>query len=141
MVFKLKPSFFLELGGDAKTPEGKKSAVIVAPVAPPADQEKAEANVGKAEAKPAKASEGKAATAPESVAADAEAAAPAAGTALTTAESIAAELAAEAASRPAPTLATFAPDCLVPGAAVTRRRRGGANLAGFRSMAAGMFRS
>ncbi|MCT0225255.1 hypothetical protein [Synechococcus sp. CS-1328] len=141
MVFKLKPSFFLELGGDAKTPEDKKPAVIVAPVAPPAAQEKAEAKAGKAEANAAKASKGNAATSPEAVAVDGEKAAPAAGAELTTAESIAAELAAAAASRPAPTLATFAPDCLVPGAAVTRRRRGGANLAGFRSMAAGMFRS
>ena len=134
MVFKLKPSFFLELGGDAKTPYSKKPAVVVAPVAPPAAQEKAEA-------KAPKASKYKGVTAAEAVAPDIQEAAPSSGVELTTAEAIAAELAAAAASRPAPSLTTFAPDCLVPGAAVTRRRRGGANLAGFRSMAAGMFRS
>ena len=59
---------------------------------------------------------------------------------LTTAEAIAAELAAVQAARPAVSNATFAPDCLVPGAALPmRRRRGGANLAGFRGMAGGLF--
>ncbi len=64
------------------------------------------------------------------------AAAPAASTSLTTAESIAAELAAAQANRPAPSLATFAPEALVPGGATPRRRRsGGANLAGFKAIA------
>jgi hypothetical protein len=59
---------------------------------------------------------------------------------LTTAEAIAAELAAVQAARPAVSNATFAPDCLVPGTALPmRRRRGGANLAGFRGMAGGLF--
>ena len=44
------------------------------------------------------------------------------------------------AARPAASAATFAPECLVPGGALPqRRRRGGANLAGFRSMAGGLF--
>jgi hypothetical protein len=64
------------------------------------------------------------------------AAAAAASTSLTTAESIAAELAATQANRPAPSLATFAPEALVPGGATPRRRRsGGANLAGFKAIA------
>ena len=63
------------------------------------------------------------------------AAAAAASTSLTTAESIAAELAAAQANRPAPSLATFAPEALVPGGATPRRRRsGGANLAGFKAI-------
>ena len=58
----------------------------------------------------------------------------------TTAEAIAAELAAAQAARPAVSNATFAPDCLTPGGALPqRRRRGGANLAGFRGMASGLF--
>jgi len=64
------------------------------------------------------------------------AAAAAASTSPTTAESIAAELAAAQANRPAPSLATFAPEALVPGGATPRRRRsGGANLAGFKAIA------
>lgn len=128
MVFNRKGNFFLNL--DEKAPE---KPVTVAPVAAPKPEAKAapaQASVpqpaGKAEAKPA-------------------AAAPAAtaqpgGKVLTTAEAIAAELAAAQAARPAATNATFSPDCLVPGAALPmRRRRGGANLAGFRSMAGGLF--
>ena len=58
----------------------------------------------------------------------------------TTAEAIAAELAAEQAAKPAATLSTFAPECVTAGGALPmRRRRGGANLAGFRSMAGGLF--
>ena len=65
-----------------------------------------------------------------------EAAPAPASTTLTTAEAIAAELAAAQANRPAPSLATFAPDSLTPGGAlVRRRRRGGANLAGFKEIA------
>ena len=57
-----------------------------------------------------------------------------------TAEAIAAELAAEQAAKPAATLSTFAPECVTAGGALPmRRRRGGANLAGFRSMAGGLF--
>ena len=79
-------------------------------------------------------------TASEPVKAAAEpaaaAAAPAASASLTTAESIAAELAAAQANRPAPSLATFAPEALVPGGATPQRRRsGGANLAGFKAIA------
>ena len=58
----------------------------------------------------------------------------------TTAEAIAAELAAEQAARPVQTDSTFAPDCVTAGGALPmRRRRAGANIAGFRDMASGMF--
>ena len=60
----------------------------------------------------------------------------------TTAEEIAAELAAAQANRPPASTVTFAPDCLVPGASIARRRRtGGANLAGFRDIARSMMKS
>jgi hypothetical protein len=59
---------------------------------------------------------------------------------LTTAEAIAAELRAAQESMPAPSTATFAPDCLTPGSALPmRRRRGGANLAEFKAMAGSLF--
>ena len=52
------------------------------------------------------------------------------------------ELAAAQAIRPAPSLATFAPDCVTAGGALPqRRRRAGANLAGFKEMAEGMMKS
>lgn len=62
--------------------------------------------------------------------------------ALTTAEAIAAELAAAEAARPAMTIATYAPEALRPDQALRpQRRRPGANLKGFRSMAADLFKS
>lgn len=116
MVFNRKGSFFLNL--DEKAAE---QSVTVAPIAE----------------KPAKAAvELKASAA----AAPAETAPAATGSVQTTAEAIAAELAAEQAALPAKTDATFAPECVTAGGALPmRRRRGGANLAGFRSMASGMF--
>ena len=116
MVFNLKGKFFLNL--DEKAPQ---TAAVVAPV----------------QAAPAKAAvkaEAETATPPAP-------AAPAAGTnVLTTAEAIAAELAAADAARPAISNATFAPDFVTAGGALPMRRRsGGANLAGFRSMAGGLF--
>ena len=58
------------------------------------------------------------------------------------ADRFAAELAAAQAERPAPSLVTFAPDCVTAGGAVPmRRRRAGANLAGFKAMARGMMKS
>ncbi|MGC6483759.1 MAG: hypothetical protein ACON4T_09400 [Synechococcus sp.] len=61
---------------------------------------------------------------------------------LTTAEAIAAELAAAEAARPEVTLTTFAVDALQPGNALRpQKRRPGANLKGFRSMAADLFKS
>lgn len=128
MVFNRKGNFFLNL--DEKAPE---KPVSVAPVAPV----KAEA---KPETKAAPAAPTKPAKAEASPAAAAAAPAQAGGQVLTTAEAIAAELAAAQAARPAISNATFSPECLVPGTALPiRRRRGGANLAGFRAMAGGLF--
>jgi len=121
MVFNRKGSFFLNL--DEKAAE---QSVTVAPIA-----EKPKAPV---EAKAAVELKASAAAAP------AETAPAATGSVQTTAEAIAAELAAEQAALPAKTDATFAPECVTAGGALPmRRRRGGANLAGFRSMASGMF--
>lgn len=117
-------------GQDSKTAE---VAVRVAPIA----QSPRASEPAKVAAEANFAAEASAA-AEASVAAKAPvaAAAAAASTSLTTAESIAAELAAAQANRPAPSLATFAPEALVPGGATPRRRRsGGANLAGFKAIA------
>ena len=147
MIFK--PKFFLDLtGGNDELPAGP---VVVAPVrekaAPAKGQDSKTAEVAVRVApiaqsprasEPAKiAAEAMvAAEAPVAAIAPVAAAAPAASTSLTTAESIAAELAATQANRPAPSLATFAPEALVPGGATPRRRRsGGANLAGFKAIA------
>jgi hypothetical protein len=122
MVFK-RPKFFLDLGGG----EGNDPAVVVAPP--------------KAEPAPETTVAPQAAEAQPSAPAEAEASlAPVSG--LTTAEAIAAELAATEALRPAPTLATFAPDCVTAGGATPMKRRTpGANLGVFKEMAAGMMRS
>jgi hypothetical protein len=128
MVFNRKGSFFLNL--DEKAPA---TPAAVAPVAKPS----------KAAEKPqAKPESPVAAVAVKAAAPAAEAPAPAAagGKVLTTAEAIAAELAAEQAAKPVATLSTFAPECVTAGGALPmRRRRGGASLAGFRSMAGGLF--
>ncbi len=130
MLFNRKPAFFLDLGSEGATP----------------------AKVAIAEPKPsaAKAAEGKLAA----VLASKPAPAPAAQSSsqpssqqssqpsLTTAEAIAAELRAAQEALPAPSLATFAPECLNPANALpSRRRLAGANLAGYKAMAAGMFRN
>ena len=152
MFFFRKQKFFLDLtesqGQDqeAKAGKGAETTVILAPpVAAPATDKSAK---GKAEspAKTAVAAPAAATAAPVAapVAAPAEAAPPAVAAApvRTTAEEIAAQLAAEAASRPAPAFSTFAPDCLVPGAATPRRRRkAGANLGAFKEIAKGMMKS
>ena len=123
MVFNRKGSFFLELDGKAaETP------VTVAPVAEkPAKAEKAAKTEAKVAVKAPAAAKTEAAAAPS-------------GAMQTTAEAIAAELAAEQADRPIQTDSTFAPECVTAGGALPmRRRRAGANIAGFRDMASGMF--
>jgi len=129
VIFKRK--FFLDLGGG----DEKQPPATVAPVKAPAETKPA----AKAKAAPAAPTAQPAAAAATETAPVAEAAP--SGT-LTTAEAIAAELAAAQANRPALSLATFAPDNLVPGGALPRqRRRGGANLAGFKEIAKGMMGS
>jgi len=147
MIFK--PKFFLDLtNGKDELPA---APAVVAPVrekaAPAKGQDSKTAEVAVRVApiaqsprasEPAKVAAEANFAAEASVAAKAPvaAAAAAASTSLTTAESIAAELAAAQANRPAPSLATFAPEALVPGGATPRRRRsGGANLAGFKAIA------
>jgi hypothetical protein len=123
MVFKRKDSFFLDLGSK----DAKPATVAVAKAEPTADA---------AASKPAAA---KPAVAAPAAAAAAATAAEAGVSPLTTAEAIAAELRAAQEARPAPTLSTFAPDAITPGNAMPmRRRKAGANLAGFKAMAASM---
>ena len=147
MIFK--PKFFLDLTGG--NDELLAAPVVVAPVREKASPAKAPASKSAELAvRVAPVAQSPRASEPAKVAAEAigaaesfvaavapvAAAAPAASTSLTTAESIAAELAAAQANRPAPSLATFAPEALVPGGATPRRRRsGGANLAGFKAIA------
>jgi hypothetical protein len=140
MLFKRK--FFLDLSGGEAEPQ----PVVVAPVreVPAKPEGKPQAAAPSLVLLGAAAGAVPAATAasPSGPASDAGASAPAAPTSLTTAESIAAELAAAQAERPAPSLTTFAPECLTAGAAVpVRRRKAGANLAGFKEMAQGMMKN
>ncbi len=123
MVFKNK--FFLDLssGGEQQAP-----ATIAPPTAKPEAQP---------QGKPKKATAAKAKPASDAAEAPSKPV-----TSQTTAEAIAAELAAEQANRPAPSLATFAPECVTAGGALPRRRRrGGADLGGFRTMARSMVSS
>jgi hypothetical protein len=148
MVFNSKGKFFLNLDEKAAA-----APVTVAPVKQPAPAKPAATKAPAKGDKPSitiQAPAGGAASAATTTAA-ATSATPSAvdnaadnaapqGKVLTTAEAIAAELAAAQAARPAAVDATFAPDCLTPGGALPmRRRRGGANLAGFRTMAGGLF--
>jgi hypothetical protein len=138
MVFK--PRFFLDLGGG----DGQGKPAVVAPVKEKPAKEAKAAKTGK-EARDATKAGPSAAASPVAAATPAAAAAPVAeaGAApvLTTAEAIAAELAEAQANRPAPSVVTFAPECLLPGSAMPRRRRyAGANLAPFKAMAKGMMR-
>ena len=132
MLFKRKDSFFLDLSTDNQG-DAKPASVQVAVRETAKPAAKAAAAAKAPAAAPAQAS--------QSAAAPAQPASPAKPM-QTTAEAIAAELRAAQEARPAPSNATFAPDCLNPANALpSRRRRPGANLAGFKAMAEGMFRS
>jgi hypothetical protein len=122
MVFNRKGKFFLNL--DEKAAD---TSVSVAPLAAPA---KPEASTPSKPAAPAQKAAEQPATSDDAPT----------GPVLTTAEAIAAELAAAQAARPAISNATFAPDCVTAGGALpVRRRRAGANLAGFKAMAGSLF--
>ena len=132
MFFKRKESFFLDLGNEAGTsadagpgaPAPVTLAVREPETAPPASPSPAAPSAVQAPAP--------AAPAPSA----------AAKPMVTTAEAIAAELRAAQEARPAPSSATFAPDCLNPANAINRSRRtAGANLAGFKAMASELFKS
>ena len=119
MVFNRKEVFRHDFGSEGAEPAS--IAIKSAPV-----------KTGSANAAAAKTVAPKAAEAPSS----------SLSSTLTTAEAIAAELRAAQEAMPAPSNATFAPDCLNPVNAVpTARRRAGANLGGFKTMAKGMFKS
>lgn len=139
MLFNNK-GFFLELG-DGSEPSAP--AAIVAPVREATEDE--QETKTEPEAKPAQLAV--AAAAPvETVKQTPTAATPAPSQAkkpsLTTAEAIAAELAAAESARPEVKLTTFAVDALQPGNALRpQKRRPGANLSGFRSMASDLFKS
>jgi len=123
MLFNRKPAYFLDLGSEGATP----ATVAIAKAKP----SPAQPGSSKPSANPA---------APEPV--PAAEPSPVLQTGLTTAEAIAAELRAAQENMPPPSNATFAPDCLNPANALpSRRRLAGANLAGFKAMASGMFRN
>lgn len=128
MVFKRKDSFFLDLGSQ----DAKPAKVVIAKAEPSTEEAPKAAKQAPAKAKAQ-------ATAAAPAATDSKPAEAPAGPVLTTAEAIAAELRAAQEAKPAPTLSTFAPDALNPGNGVAmRRRRAGANLAGFKAMAKSM---
>ncbi len=143
MFFKRNESFFLDLSTDANTSDGAGKAapapvqVAVREPAKPAATAAAPAAKAAAPATKAAAPAAKAES-PTAAAAPATSGKPM----LTTAEAIAAELRAAQEARPAPSSATFAPDCLNPANAISSRRRtAGANLAGFKAMASEMFKN
>jgi hypothetical protein len=128
MVFNRKGSFFLNLDDKAPT-----QAAQVAPMRAP----EAKAKADQTSAPVAVAA---AAAADPSTATSAPAPGTAVTTALTTAEAIAAELRAAQEARPAQTFITFAPERVSAGGALPMaRRKGGANLAGFKAMAGSLF--
>ena len=130
MVFNRKEGFFLDLGSEGAQP----AKVAIKPATKAATGSKQAAGSATAAASAAVAA----------AAGETAALAPTASTdtsgVLTTAEAIAAELRAAQEALPPPSLRTFAPDNLNPANAVpTRRRRAGANLAGFKGIAKSLF--
>jgi len=144
MFFK-KAKFFLDLTGEDQASNGKgaeKAPIVAAVIAPVAPAAAAPAAVAPATAALAPDTPSAAKTAAPTTAAPTAAAAAVSTAVRTTAEEIAAELAAAQANRPPASIVTFAPDCLVPGASLARRRRtAGANLAGFRDIARSMMKN
>lgn len=128
MVFNRKGSFFLNLDDQAPA-----EAAQVAPVRAPESKAKADKTSTPVAI---------AATAAPAAAADPSPTTdtPAPTTGVTTAEAIAAELRAAQEARPAQTFITFAPERVSAGGALPMaRRKGGANLAGFKAMAGSLF--
>ena len=147
MVFNRDKGFFLTLDQNAETvklaiPESP-AASEIAPSENVATETKTSQSVASetltVEAATAKTSSAEAAS-------TASVATPAAASSsqpvMTTAEAIAAELAAAEASRPPVSMTTFAPDNLVAGSGLLmKKRRPGAAMKGFRSIASDLFRS
>jgi len=142
MVFNQDKGFFLTLDQNAET-------VKLAIPESPAASEGAASETVKAEATTAVATTAELTTAkasPAEAASTASVETPAAASSaqpvMTTAEAIAAELAAAEASRPPVSMTTFAPDNLVAGSGLLmKKRRPGAAMKGFRSIASDLFRS
>ena len=135
MVFNRKGSFFLNLDDKAPT-----QAAQVAPMRAPEAKAKADKTPTPVAITATAAAGAAAAVADPSPATSAPAATTGVTTALTTAEAIAAELRAAQEARPAQTFITFAPERVSAGGALPMaRRKGGANLAGFKAMAGSLF--
>jgi hypothetical protein len=135
MVFNRKGSFFLNLDDKAPT-----QAAQVAPMRAPEAKAKADKTPTPVAITATAAAGAAAAVADPSPATSAPAATTGVTTALTTAEAIAAELRAAQEARPAHTFITFAPERVSAGGALPMaRRKGGANLAGFKAMAGSLF--
>ena len=143
MVFGQNQNFFLTL--DAEAPNAE-LAIDEAPAAvEEADKQPApEMSLTVAVAEDVATPSAAVISTPEAVATETAAPVTAAPVtaALTTAEAIAAELAAAEAERPEVTFSTYAPDRLVAGSGLpTRRRRPGASMKSFRSLASDLFKS
>ena len=148
MVFNQDKGFFLTLDQNAETvklaiPESQAASEA------PSSESVASESVTVVEATTAEVVTAEAVTAmasPAEAASTTSVATPAAASSsqpvLTTAEAIAAELAAAEASRPPVSMTTFAPDNLVAGSGLLmKKRRPGAAMKGFRSIASDLFRS
>ena len=128
MVFNRKGSFFLNLDDKAPTQSAQVAPMRAPEAKVEADQTATPVAVAAA------------AAADPSPATSAPAPSTSLTTALTTAEAIAAELRAAQEARPAQTFITFAPERVSAGGALPMaRRKGGANLAGFKAMAGSLF--
>ncbi len=143
MVFNRKGSFFLNLDDQAPA-----KAAEVAPVRAPETKAKADTTSTPVAIAVPTAAATAAAPSPSTNAPAASTDLTSTGvtstgvtsTGVTTAEEIAAELRAAQEARPAQTFITFAPERVSAGGALPMaRRKGGANLAGFKAMAGSLF--
>ena len=143
MVFNRKGSFFLNLDDQAPA-----KAAEVAPVRAPETKAKADTTSTPVAIAVPTAAATAAAPSPSTNAPAASTDVTSTGvastgvtsTGVTTAEEIAAELRAAQEARPAQTFITFAPERVSAGGALPMaRRKGGANLAGFKAMAGSLF--
>ena len=137
MVFNRDKGFFLTLDQNAETVK------LAIPESPAASEIAPSENVAtETETSQSVASETLTVEAASTASVATPAAASSAQPVMTTAEAIAAELAAAEASRPPVSMTTFAPDNLVAGSGLLmKKRRPGAAMKGFRSIASDLFRS
>ena len=157
MVFNRDKGFFLTLDQNAETvklaiPESPAASETAPSENAASETETSESvasetvTVEAATAEVATAGVATAMASPAEAASTASVATPAAASSgqpvMTTAEAIAAELAAAEASRPPVSMTTFAPDNLMAGSGLLmKKRRPGAAMKGFRSIASELFRS